>query len=61
LKNLNEKIGELAEALRLVKQKQLEYRQAVSKAKEKSEELCALAKLVLEQPHISIEEYEIDN
>jgi len=61
LKNLNEKIGELVEALRQVRQKQLEYRQAISQAREKSEELSALTKLVLEQPHISIEEYEIDN
>jgi hypothetical protein len=54
-------MGELVEALRQVRQKQFEYRQAVSQAREKSEELCTLTKLVLEQPHISIEEYEIDN
>lgn len=61
MKNLNKKIVELAESLCLVRKKQEEYRQAVSLAREKSEELCALTKLILDQPHISIDEYEIDN
>jgi len=55
------KVMELLSALAFVNEKRLEYQQAVSQAREKSEELSTLTKKIIQQPHIHIDDYEIDN
>ena len=55
------KLQELLLALANASEKRLEYQQAVSQAREKSEELSTLTKKFIQQPHIQIDDYEIDN
>jgi hypothetical protein len=57
----NVKMRELLSALANVCKKQQEYHQAIALAREKSEELSTLTKLITKQPHIQIDDYEIDN
>lgn len=57
----DKKIEELFSSLHKVTQKRLEYIKAVSEARKKSEELSTLISLIIKQPHIQINDYEIDN
>lgn len=57
----DERVKNLLAALQNVNKKRLEYLKAVSYAKEKSEELSTLTNKIIKQPHIQIDEYEIDN
>ena len=61
MKDYNAKVKELVAALANVYRKQQEYHKAVSLAREKSEELSTLTKTITKQPHIHIDDYEIDN
>lgn len=57
----DKKVEALLLSLHNVTQKRLEYLQAVSEARKKSEELSTLIKQIVKQPHIQISDYEIDN
>jgi len=61
MKELATKMEELTSALSSVTKSQIELKQAVANARVKAEELSALMDKIINQPHIQINEYEIDN